>query len=74
MADLDLATRFDRRRALTLGGGVAGGLILTGRAASAGIVRPAIPPRDGTLAPILAAAATSGGTVWPPGNSRYSTA
>ena len=40
MADFDLASRLDRRRALALGGGAAGGLILAGTGASAGIVPP----------------------------------
>ncbi len=59
MANLDLASRLDRRRALALGGGAAGGLILAGTGASAGIVPPrGIPVPDG--APTLAAADAAG--------------
>ena len=59
MANLDLASRLNRRRALALGGGAAGGLILAGTGASAGIV----PPRGIVLpdgAPTLAAADAAG--------------
>ena len=59
MADLDLASRLNRRRALALGGGAAGGLILAGTGASAGIVPPrGILVPDG--APTLAAADAAG--------------
>ena len=59
MADFDLASRLDRRRALALGGGAAGGLILAGTGASAGIVPPrGILVPDG--APTLAAADAAG--------------
>src|SRR3954454_18551466 len=60
VANLDLASRLDRRRALALGGGAAGGLILAGTGASAGIVPPRgipVPDRAPTLAPADAAGA-----------------
>jgi len=52
VADLDLATSLNRRRALVLTGGATGGLVLTGKAVSAGIIPPrdvTIPSRDGAL-------------------------